>query len=124
MRFQLTLIPDSSSGIIPVNYQYPVSAAIYKLIAQADEGYASFLHNKGYQLSSGKSFKLFSFSDLRVPFQIKGDRLQINGTPASLVVGFHVEEAASGLKKARLPIKHKKKPRIVRRGGLNVFTTE
>jgi hypothetical protein len=25
MRFQLTLIPDSPSGIIPVNYQYPVS---------------------------------------------------------------------------------------------------
>jgi CRISPR-associated endoribonuclease Cas6 len=111
MRFQLTLIPDSSSGIIPVNYQYPVSAAIYKLIAQADERYARFLHNKGYQLSSGKSFKLFSFSDLRVPFQIKGDRLLLNGTPATLV-GFHVEEAYCGSKKVRLQIKHKKNPAL------------
>src|SRR5581483_8502583 len=90
-----TLAPTAKASVLPVNYQYPLSAAIYKIIQQADEKYSAFLHNKGYQLPSGKSFKLFSFSDLRVPFQIKGDRLQINDSPASLIIGFHIDEAAA-----------------------------
>lgn len=95
MRFQLTLVPETASSLMPINYQYPLSAVIYKLIQQADESYASFLHNNGYRLPTGKSFKLFTFSDLRVPFQIKGDRLQLSDAPASLIIGFHMEEAAT-----------------------------
>lgn len=95
MKLLLSLMPDCKSSLLPVNYQYPLSAAIYKIIRQADEKYAAFLHDTGYQLPNGKSFKLFVFSDLQVPFQIKGDRMQLNTSPASLVIGFHIEEAAS-----------------------------
>jgi CRISPR-associated endoribonuclease Cas6 len=94
MRLQLTLTPCAGHGLLPVNYQYPLSAAIYRIIQQADEKYSAFLHNEGYKLN-GKSFKLFCFSDLRVPFRIQGDRLQINGSPALLTISFHVDEAAT-----------------------------
>lgn len=95
MKFILILVPDTQTSLLPVNYQYPLSAAVYKIIKQADKKYSAFLHDTGYQLPNGKSFKLFAFSDLRMPFQIKGDRMQINSSPASLVIGFHIEEAAS-----------------------------
>lgn len=94
MRLQLTLTPCASQSLLPVNYQYPLSAVIYKIIEQANEKYSAFLHDKGYKLN-GKSFKLFCFSDLRVPFHIRGDRLHINGSPASLTISFHIDEAAT-----------------------------
>ncbi|AEW01079.1 CRISPR-associated endoribonuclease Cas6 [Niastella koreensis] len=94
MRLQLTLTPCAGHSLLPVNYQYPLSAAIYRIIQQADEKYSTFLHDQGYKLN-GKSFKLFCFSDLRVPFRIQGDRLHINGSPASLTISFHVDEAAT-----------------------------
>lgn len=94
MRLELTLTPCAGHSLLPVNYQYPLSAAIYKIIWQADEKYSAFLHDKGYKLN-GKSFKLFSFSDLRIPFRIQGDRLHINGSPASLTISFHIDEAAN-----------------------------
>jgi CRISPR-associated endoribonuclease Cas6 len=94
MRFQLSL-QTYRNTVLPLNYQYPLSAAIYKIIQQADERYSNFLHNDGYRLENGKSFKLFCFSDLRVPYRIAGDRMQINGAPAQLTIGFHIDEAAS-----------------------------
>jgi CRISPR-associated endoribonuclease Cas6 len=95
MKIILTLVPDTKTSLLPVNYQFPLSAAIYKIIQQADKKYSAFLHDTGYRLPNGKSYKLFVFSDLRMPFQIKGDRMQINASPASLVIGFHIEEAAA-----------------------------
>jgi CRISPR-associated endoribonuclease Cas6 len=94
MQFKLTL-SSPQPAMLPVNYQYPLSAAFYKIIQQADETYSAFLHDKGYSLPNGKSFKLFSFSDLRVPYRHQGDRLLINGTPASLTICFHMDEAAA-----------------------------
>lgn len=93
MRFNLDLIPVAGN-VLPANYQYPLSAAIYKIIQHADRDYAAFLHDKGYQ-RNGKSFKLFSFSDLRIPFRNQGDRLLIDRSPGSFTIGFHVDEAAT-----------------------------
>jgi CRISPR-associated endoribonuclease Cas6 len=95
MRFQLTLIPSTSFGILPVNYQYPLAAAIYRIIQQADEEYAHFLHETGYgKTGTLKKFKMFTFSDLRVPFQIRGDRLYMLGSAVQLTVCFHIANAA------------------------------
>src|SRR5581483_7271554 len=95
MQLNLHLTSNHASSILPINYQYPLSAAIYKIIARADNEYASFLHDKGYaQKDSLKSFKLFSFSDLRMPFTIKGDRLQLLTREAKLQVSFHLPKAA------------------------------
>ncbi len=63
MRFKLTLFLINSFGRkLPLNYQYEQSAAIYRILAQANEEYTTWLHENGYKLTSGKSFKLFSYS--------------------------------------------------------------
>jgi len=93
MRFLLNLIATKPAQRITLNYQYPLSAAIYKIIERADEGYAAFLHNEGYR-KGGKTFKLFTFSDVRTPFDIRGDRMVMRTNTASLTICFHVPDAA------------------------------
>ena len=93
MRFLLTLATLQKSQRITLNYQYPLSAAIYKIISRADEDYASFLHEQGYRYGS-KAFKFFTFSDLRTPFDIRDDRLVMRTNTASLTICFHVPGAA------------------------------
>ena len=89
MKFRVKLSSISESLVIPVNYQYPLSAALYRIIAKGDEEYGFFLHEKGY----GKGFKLFSFSQLKVPFKIQGDRLQLLSNEVEFMVSFHIPEA-------------------------------
>ena len=68
MRFKITLLVDKSKfgNRLPLNYQYELSSFIYRAIAKADVGYASWLHENGFNLN-GKMFKLFTFSNLIVP---------------------------------------------------------
>ncbi|MDD3357158.1 MAG: CRISPR-associated endoribonuclease Cas6, partial [Dysgonamonadaceae bacterium] len=91
MKFKLNLIlKDDSSKIIPINYQYPLSAAIYKILDKGDAAYASFLHEKGY----GKGYKLFTFSDLKGKFRVRGDRMELMNNQIELLVNFHLPEAS------------------------------
>lgn len=89
MRLLLTLNSEKKQ-IIPINYQYPLSSAIYKILQNADAEYSAFLHEKGY----GKGFKLFTFSDIKCPFQINGDRLILLSNKIELIVCFHLPKAA------------------------------
>ncbi len=89
MRFLITITSDKNE-IIPINYQYPLSAAIYKIINRASEEYAAFLHERGY----GKGFKLFCFSDLRGRFKIEGDRLVALSDTISFEISFHLPQAS------------------------------
>ena len=93
MRFVLTLNSLRPAQQITLNYQYPLSAAIYKIIERADKNYAAFLHQQGYSYGA-KTFKFFTFSDLRTPFNIKGDRLIMQTNTAALTICFHVPDAA------------------------------
>ena len=90
MRILLTIQTEKTGAIIPVNYQYPLSSAIYRILQNADSAYSGFLHEKGY----GKGFKLFSFSDLETPFKIIGDRLSLLTDTARLTICFHLPRAA------------------------------
>ena len=45
MRFKITLQSISGSQI-PINYQYPLSSAIYKILAKGYASYAQFLHEE------------------------------------------------------------------------------
>lgn len=92
MRFQLSL-HTNRGALLPFNYQYPLSSAIYKIIQRADKDFASFLHNKGYG-EGHKSFKLFTFSDIRTPFQKRGDRMQLLTSEAELIICFYIPLAA------------------------------
>lgn len=93
MRFKLTLQTLHNPAFLPFNYQYPLSSAIYKIIRSADKEFASFLHNKGYG-EGYKSFKLFTFSDIKTSFIKNGDRMQLQNNHAELIVCFYVPEAA------------------------------
>lgn len=66
MRFKLVLRVNREKygDCIPINYQYEASAAIYKILSRADNEYAVWLHDNGFQLDNGKKFKLFTFSRL------------------------------------------------------------
>ena len=75
--------------LLPINYSYPLSAAIYRIISKGDSEYAAFLHEKGY----GKGFKLFTFSQLNVPFKIEGDRLRLLSNEVNFQVNFHLPQA-------------------------------
>lgn len=90
MRFKLWLRSTESTSVIPINYSYPLSAAIYKILSRADVQYTSFLHEKGY----GKGFKLFSFSQLSCTFRVAGDRMVIIQPDLSFVITFHLPKAA------------------------------
>ncbi len=92
MRFRLSL-HASPQSLLPFNYPYSLSSAIYKVIQRADAGFAAFLHNTGYG-EGQKSFKLFTFSDLRTPFVRRGDRMQLTTGEAELTVCFYLPVAA------------------------------
>lgn len=68
MRFKLTLQiqPRVLGHELPINYQYELSAAIYRILAHSDENYSSWLHENGFVIG-GKRFKLFTFSNLIIP---------------------------------------------------------
>lgn len=92
MRFKLSLL-TAKGALLPFNYQYPLSSAIYKIIQRADAAFASFLHDRGYG-KEGKSFKLFTFSDIRTPFARHGDRMRLLTGEAELIVCFYLPQAA------------------------------
>jgi CRISPR-associated endoribonuclease Cas6 len=95
MHFLLTLSTSNAQQQLPANYQYPLSAVIYRILQRADNEYADFLHNSGYKKEESlKSFKLFSFSDIKTPFRNIGDRLLLLTQNAELVVSFHLPKAA------------------------------
>lgn len=89
MRFRIKLEAIEGQRVIPANYQYPLSAAIYKIISKGDSEYATFLHQQGY----GKGFKFFCFSDIKCPFVIEGDRLKLQQNEVEVQVAFHLPEA-------------------------------
>lgn len=67
MRFKITLRVNRNAfgRKLPLNYQYELSAVIYRIMASGNEAYAEWLHENGFQLESGKTFKLFTFSQLK-----------------------------------------------------------
>jgi CRISPR-associated endoribonuclease Cas6 len=67
MRIQLSLRPVQKTAVVPINYSYPLAAAIYKILQHASPAYAEFLHKKGYAAPSGRLMKLFTFSKLWIP---------------------------------------------------------
>lgn len=95
MRFKITLEKTPGPAVIPLNYQYELSAWIYQIISKADQEYASFLHNQGYK-SNQKTFKHFTFSNLHVPpqFHIRGDRMEIHSPKVYLLISFLMDKAS------------------------------
>lgn len=104
MRIRLNLeVENPERTIIPVNYQYPLSAWIYHTIAKGNHEFATFLHNAGFS-DGNKSYKLFTFSQLNFPsrgFKVYDDRLSILSGHCNIVLSFMapaaVEHFVTGL---------------------------
>lgn len=91
MRIKLLLIPESKKPWLPLN-NHPFASTIYKLIANVDSEYASFLYEEGltldkdsivegvdYGVGSKTKFKPFVFSRPQVDKpQFDGKRIYIN----------------------------------------------
>lgn len=90
MRFKIKLHTSDKNPLIPINYQYPLSSVIYRILAKGDADYANFLHEKGY----GKGYKFFTFSDLNLKFKRIDDRMQLLDSNVKLNVCFHLPEAS------------------------------
>lgn len=78
MRFKISLqlLPEVSGREIPINYQYELSSAIYRILSNGDSEYAKWLHDNGFE-SDNKKFKLFTFSRLIVPYGIDKERARL-----------------------------------------------
>jgi len=96
MRFKITFNRTGKQRMLPMDYQYYLSAWIYKVIGKADHVFADFLHTEGYS-DGRKRFKLFNYSPLdfgkpvlwkeKSLFEIKTDHLTLN-------VSFQLSDAA------------------------------
>lgn len=93
MRFLLQLTSVRPNQRVSFNYQYPLAAAIYKIIERADEAYANFLHEDGYR-HGGKTFKFFTFSDLQTPFKQQDGKMLMTTNNASFTICFQIPDAA------------------------------
>lgn len=86
MRIKITLEVNQPIAI-PINYQYPLSSAVYHLLERADKQYAAELHEKGYEMGN-KKFKLFTFSSLYPDFyKLQGQQMLIAPGKIILYVG-------------------------------------
>jgi len=96
MRFKLTLERADQRRFIPINYQYELSSAIYRVIERGNENFSAFLHDEGYR-SGSKSFRLFTFSRVFLDKQrvhINQGRIEHLGTSTELYVSFLIDQAA------------------------------
>lgn len=59
MRLRFSL--RSASRSIGANFYYHFSSAIYDLLRLGSPEFAEFLHDSGFKVNGGKSFKLFTF---------------------------------------------------------------
>jgi len=98
MRFKITLNRTTKQRMLPMDYQYYISAWIYSVLKQADSDFARFLHEKGYGQDASKLYKLFCFSpmDFGKPKLWKEKKLfEIDAHYIKFKVSFDVPEAAS-----------------------------
>lgn len=96
MRFKITFNRTGKQKMLPIDYQYYLSAWIYNVISKGDREFANFLHTEGYT-TGYKRFKLFTYSPLdfgkpklwkeKALFEIQADQI-------ILKVSFHLAEAA------------------------------
>jgi len=71
MRFKFTL-KIVGEKLFPLNYNYALSAIIYKLLRFGSKEFSNFLHNVGFKLD-GKTYKLFSFG-IKFNDKVKANR--------------------------------------------------
>ncbi len=96
MRFKITMNRTGKQRMLPMDYQYYISAWIYKVLGNADKEFARFLHEEGYSMGY-RQFRFFNYSplDFGRPVLWKDKSLfEINADQLILMVSFRLSEAA------------------------------
>lgn len=83
MSLKLTLRAKDRG--LTVNYNYYLSAAIYKLLKLGSSEFSAFLHNKGFILH-GKPYKLFCFALRFKKFSINENKIHLISNEADLYI--------------------------------------
>lgn len=102
MRIKLTLNRTTKQRMLPMDYQYYISAWIYKVLYKADKEFAEFLHQKGYGKSDTKLYKRFCFSRLnfgKPKLWTEKKLFEIRKDDIELQLSFDVPEIASNFVK-------------------------
>jgi CRISPR-associated endoribonuclease Cas6 len=102
MRLRLSLNRTTKQRMIPMDYQYYISAWIYKVLRKADKELAHFLHEIGYGKNNTKLYKLFCYSPLNFgkPILWKDKKLfEITVHEIKLQISFDVPEVATNFVK-------------------------
>lgn len=84
MRLKLQLRLNNSKQF-PINYNYPLSSAIYNLLRLSSPEFAAYLHDIGYQIN-GKKFKLFTFALQLKNFRIDKDVFILNSPEIEMYI--------------------------------------
>lgn len=97
MRFKLTLQVNTTKfgNRLPINYQYELSAAIYRILSHSNMEYASWLHENGF-VADNKHFKLFTYSNLIIPqykIEKEKERLIIESNTIEWYISFLPEKS-------------------------------
>ncbi len=96
MRIKLHL-ETLKGNLLPFNYEYAISAWIYKTLSDADPVFATWLHDQGYSLkNNNKHFKLFTFSQIQAikPYRVDRRRgIILASGEANLTLSFLIDKA-------------------------------
>lgn len=84
MRLQVKL-KAFNAEVFPLNYYYPLSAAVYKLLQFGSPEFSEFLHEIGFPLE-GKTYKLFNFSLQFDSFKIENGHIRLLSPEAFLFI--------------------------------------
>jgi CRISPR-associated endoribonuclease Cas6 len=94
MRIKLVFRAKDENASIPLNYNYAVSALIYKTIAESSPEFAQRLHEKGFIVQE-KTFKLFTFSRIETKdafVDFKSSRIFLHNPYIKLQVSSPIDE--------------------------------
>lgn len=98
MRFKIKLTRTTKQRMLPMDYQYYISAWIYNALRQSDSAYAEFLHEQGYGSNPKRLYKLFCFERLNFgkPKLWKEQKLfELSAQDINLKVSFDIDDTAS-----------------------------
>lgn len=109
MRFKINLNCIGKAKFLPVDYQYSMASAIYKLIAKGDEVYSRFLHDVGHSPGGLRRFKLFTFSPLALPnYTLWKEKavFELHQNQLSFIVSFMADKTAETFVKGMFTDQH------------------
>ncbi len=93
IRLSIKFVTEPAQNVVlPIQYNHYIQSALYEAL---DANLAEFLHEEGYE-SSGRQFKLFTFSRLLARFSIKEGIITFT-PPLELVVATPLETFAQSL---------------------------